>query len=90
MGDGPKGPELTLGCYFEPMGDSEQSTVLCTEDEICQTVWKNVANLAMLDKTTPFAFSSESNSLYFQHNWPLATVGDMGGYFWKRQKTRKD
>lgn len=62
--------------------------MLCTENEICQTVWKNVANLAVLDKTTPFAFSSESNSLYFQHNWPLAT-GNTGGYFWKREGNKK-
>lgn len=48
-----------------------------------------MANLAVLDKTTPFAFSSESNSLYFQHNWPLATVGNMGGYFWKRKEIKK-
>lgn len=64
--------------------------VSCTENEICQTVWKNVANLAMLDETTPFAFSSESNSLYFQHNWPLAIVGNFGGYFWKRKERKKD
>lgn len=48
-----------------------------------------MANLAVLDKTTPFAFLSESNSLYFQHNWPLATVGNMGGYFWKRKEIKK-
>lgn len=48
-----------------------------------------MANLAVLDKTTPFIFPSESSSLYFQHNWPLATVGNMGGYFWKRKEIKK-
>lgn len=47
-----------------------------------------MANLAMLDKTTPFALSSESNSLSFQQDWPLATVGNMGGYFWKRKEIK--